>query len=309
MNENCKSLAQKISELYSLDLVMLMQQRVSALVPFHEMIELLNKGEIRASEKINGKWIVNEWVKKGILVGMRLGILVEATLYPEIPVPQACIATGSGHNFNNRPMRGLAFVDKDTYPLKKMDKADRVRIVPGGTSVRNGCYLAPKVTVMPPSYINVGAFVGEESMVDSLVLIGSCAQIGIKVHLSAGVIIGGVLDPVGLLPVVVEDHAFVGGQSGIYEGTIVEEYAVIGSGVILNGSTKVYDLVNGKVLCRTEKSPLVIPSRAVVIPGCRPAGGDFASEHNIMVSTPVIVKYRDKDTDPKLVLEDALRNF
>ncbi len=161
--------------------------------------------------------------------------------------------------------------------------------------------------MMPPAYVNVGAYVDEGTMIDSHALVGSCAQVGKKVHLSAGVIVGGVLDPVGALPVIIGDFAFMGGQSGAYEGTIVSDYAVIGSGVILNGSTKVYDLVNERILSRTEDSPLIIPRGAVVIPGSRPASGAFAKKNGIMISTPVIVKYRDEKTDAALILEEALR--
>jgi 2,3,4,5-tetrahydropyridine-2-carboxylate N-succinyltransferase len=249
---------------------------------------LLNEGSIRAAEPAGDGWTVNQWVKQGILVGMRLGVLQE-------------------HHVELGVSDRFSFIDKDTYPLHRFSVSDNVRIVPGGSSVRDGSYLAPSVVMMPPSYVNVGAYVDEGSMIDSHVLVGSCAQVGKKVHLSAAVQVGGVLEPVGAMPVIIEDEVMVGGNCGIYEGTIVKKRAVIGTGVILNGSTPVYDLVNGAILRKTADSPLVIPEGAVVVAGARQVKGDFAAEHGLSIYTPLIVKYRDERTDSATALESALR--
>ncbi len=258
---------------------------------FAKFKKLLNDGRIRAAEpdasSANG-WTVNQWVKQGILVGMKLGVLIESH------VDLAGLGSAS-------------FIDKDTYPLREFTTADGVRIVPGGSSVRDGAYLAPSVVMMPPSYVNVGGYVDEGSMIDSHALVGSCAQIGKKVHLSAAVQIGGVLEPVGAMPVIIEDEVMVGGNCGIYEGTIVKKRAVIGTGVILNGSTPVYDLVNGTVLRKSADGPLVIPEGAVVVAGSRQVKGEFAAEHGLSIYTPLIVKYRDERTDSATALESALR--
>ena len=251
--------------------------------------QLLNEGLVRAAEKSGGDWVVNSWVKEGILLGMRLGRLQESFL----PLD------GSGS--------GFAFIDKDTWPLKKITLANNVRIVPGGSAVRDGSYLAPSVVMMPPAYVNVGAYVDEGTMIDSHALVGSCAQVGKKVHLSAGVQVGGVLEPVGAMPVIIEDEVMVGGNCGIYEGTIVRERAVIGTGVILNGSTPVYDLARNTVYRKTAEAPLVIPAGAVVVAGSRKIKGDFAAEHGLSIYTPVIIKYRDERTDSATALEEALR--
>lgn len=256
---------------------------------FDRFKKLLNSGVVRAAEKIDGSWKVNSWVKQGILLGMRLGSLLESCV--ELP------GTGSG----------FSFIDKDTYPLKKFGTEDNVRIVPGGSSARDGSYLAPSVVMMPPSYVNVGAYVDGGSMIDSHVLVGSCAQIGRKVHLSAGVQVGGVLEPVGAIPVIIEDEVMVGGNCGIYEGAIVKTRAVIGTGVILNGSTPVYDLVNSTILRKTAEAPLTIPEGAVVVAGSRQVKGSFAAEHGISIYTPLIIKYRDEKTDSATALESALR--
>jgi 2,3,4,5-tetrahydropyridine-2,6-dicarboxylate N-succinyltransferase len=251
---------------------------------------LLNEGRIRAAEpdsSVNG-WRVNQWVKQGILVGMKLGVLLES-------------------HVDLGGLGSFSFIDKDTYPLREFTSAEGVRIVPGGSSVRDGAYLAPSVVMMPPSYVNVGGYVDEGSMIDSHALVGSCAQIGKKVHLSAAVQIGGVLEPIGAMPVIVEDEVMVGGNCGIYEGTIVKKRAVIGTGVILNGSTPVYDLVNGAVLRKSADGPLVIPEGAVVVAGSRQAKGEFAAEHGLSIYTPLIVKYRDERTDSATALESALR--
>ncbi|ACF10447.1 2,3,4,5-tetrahydropyridine-2,6-dicarboxylate N-succinyltransferase [Chlorobaculum parvum NCIB 8327] len=258
---------------------------------FAKFKKLLNDGRIRAAEpdasSANG-WTVNQWVKQGILVGMKLGVLIES-------------------HVDLAGLGSISFIDKDTYPLREFTVADGVRIVPGGSSVRDGAYLAPSVVMMPPAYVNVGGYVDEGSMIDSHALVGSCAQIGKKVHLSAAVQIGGVLEPIGAMPVIVEDEVMVGGNCGIYEGTIVKKRAVIGTGVILNGSTPVYDLVNGTVLRKSADGPLVIPEGAVVVAGSRQVKGEFAAEHGLSIYTPLIVKYRDERTDSATALESALR--
>lgn len=255
---------------------------------FGRFKELLNEGRVRAAEPSGSGWTVNLWVKQGILVGMRLGVLHESHVELE--------GTGS-----------FSFIDKDTWPLRQFSLDNNVRIVPGGSSVRDGAYLAPTVVMMPPAYVNVGAWVDEGTMIDSHALVGSCAQVGKKVHLSAAVQVGGVLEPIGAMPVIIEDEVMVGGNCGIYEGTIVRKRAVIGTGVILNGSTPVYDLVNGTILRKTAESPLVIPEGAVVVAGSRQVKGDFAREHGLSIYTPIIVKYRDDRTDSATALESALR--
>lgn len=256
---------------------------------FDEFKQLLNEGAVRAAEKFGGEWVVNSWVKEGILLGMRLGRLQESSL----PLHE------NGNAF--------AFIDKDTYPLKKITLENNVRIVPGGSAVRDGSYLAPSVVMMPPAYVNVGAYVDEGTMIDSHALVGSCAQVGKKVHLSAGVQVGGVLEPVGAMPVIIEDEVMVGGNCGIYEGAIVRKRAVIGTGVILNGSTPVYDLARNAIYRKTAEAPLTIPEGAVVVAGSRRIKGDFAAEHGLSIYTPVIIKYRDERTDSATALEEALR--
>jgi len=249
---------------------------------------LLNSGEARAAEKRNGTWQVNAWVKQGILLGMKLGILSESSIsFPE------------GNDWT--------FVDKDTYPVRRFVKEDGIRIVPGGSSVRDGAYLASSVVMMPPAYVNVGAYVDAGSMIDSHALVGSCAQVGRNVHLSAAVQIGGVLEPIGAVPVIIEDDVMVGGNCGIYEGTIVRSRAVIGTGVILNGSTPVYDLANNRIIRKTPEAPLTIPEGAVVVAGSRKIQGEFAAEHGLSIYTPLIVKYRDEKTDSGTALESVLR--
>jgi len=254
----------------------------AALRLFADFRDALTGGRIRAAEKVAGEWRVNAWVKKGILLGFRLGELAE---------------TG----------RVLSFVDKDTYPIRHFSAADKVRIVPGGSSVRSGAYVAPSVVCMPPMYINAGAYVDEGTMVDSHALVGSCAQVGKRVHLSAAAQIGGVLEPVGALPVIVEDDVLVGGNCGIYEGTVVKRRAVLGTGTILNRSTPVYDLVRNTVHRATDDQPLVIPEEAVIVAGARAITSGPGKDWGISVYTPVIVKYRDSKTDTKIQLEDLLR--
>jgi 2,3,4,5-tetrahydropyridine-2-carboxylate N-succinyltransferase len=251
---------------------------------FDELRDALETGEIRAAEPAEEGWHVNAWVKKGILLGFRLGQIVELD------------AAG--------PLR---FLDKDTFPPRRFGLADRVRIVPGGSAVRSGAYLGPGVVVMPPAYVNVGAYVGEGSMVDSHVLVGSCAQIGKRVHLSAAAQIGGVLEPVGALPVIIEDDVLVGGNCGVYEGTWVGRRAVLGAGVVLTGGTTVFDLPRKTSYRRSGADPLRIPEAAVVVPGSRRIQDPFAERFGLSLATPIIVKYRDLKTDAATALEDALR--
>src|ERR1700684_2569074 len=250
---------------------------------FLEFRDALTQGKVRAAEKIDGRWVVNVWVKHGILLGFRLGELVE---------------TGGA---------ALTFVDKDTFPARQFSLADRVRIVPGGSSVRLGAYVAPSVICMPPMFINVGAYVDEGTMVDSHALVGSCAQIGKRVHLSAAAQIGGVLEPINASPVIVEDDVLIGGNCGVYEGTVVRTRAVLAAGTILTRGTPVYDLVNGTVLKATAEAPLVIPEAAVVVPGSRAVAKGKGAEWGLSVYTPVIVKYRDEKTELSTALEDLLR--
>ena len=250
---------------------------------FQSTLAALEAGTVRVAQKVDGKWTVNPEVKETILSGFRLGQLADMS---------------SGI---------FSFFDKDTFPPRHVDVDDRVRIVPGGTAVRRGAYLAPSVIVMPPAYVNVGAYVGANTMIDSHALVGSCAQIGSGVHISAGTQIGGVLEPVGALPVIIEDNAFVGGNCGIYEGTIVEENAVIATGVILNASTAIYDAVHGGYIRPNEQGQLIVPHGAVVVAGSRPIKHGAALQDGIHVYTPVIIKYRDEKTDNSLTLEDLLR--
>ena len=251
---------------------------------FADLVAALERGTVRAAEPADGGWRVNAWVKQGILLGFRLGQVVETD--------------------HAGPLR---FFDKDTVPPRRLALEDGVRVVPGGTAVRTGAYLGPGVVIMPPAYVNIGAYVGEGTMVDSHALVGSCAQVGRRVHLSAGAMLGGVLEPVGALPVVVEDEVLVGGNCGVYEGTIVGRRAVLGTGVILNASVTVYDVPRATTYRRTAEAPLRIPEGAVVVPGARRLAGAFAEQHGLALHTPVIVKYRDEKTDAAAALEEALR--
>lgn len=244
----------------------------------------LEKGSVRAAvREADGVWQVQAWVKVGILAAFRFGVLTE-------------FASGA-----------LSFVDKDTIPARRFKAQDGVRVVPGGSSIRRGTYVAKGVVMMPPAFVNVGAYVDEDTMIDSHALVGSCAQVGKRVHLSAAAQIGGVLEPVGNIPVIIEDDVVIGGNCGIYEGTVVRGRAVIGAGVVLTGSTPVYDLVRGQIYRRTPERPLEIPYGAVVVPGSRPIKGAFAEQHSLQITTPVIVKYRDEKTDSSTALEEALR--
>jgi 2,3,4,5-tetrahydropyridine-2,6-dicarboxylate N-succinyltransferase len=253
---------------------------------FEEFKSALNRGKIRAAQRsAAGKWKVNPWVKQGILVGFRMGVIVDMS-----------------------PKDGsLRFLDKDTYPIRNFTIEDRVRIVPGGSSIRDGAYIAPGVVCMPPMYVNAGAYVDEGTMIDSHALVGSCAQIGKRVHISAGAQIGGVLEPAGAMPVIIEDDVIVGGNCGIYEGTIVRERAVLASGTILTGSTPIFDLVHEQTYRRVGDSPLEIPANAVVVPGARAVHSEKGRDWGLSLYAPVIVKYRDQKTDASTQLEDVLR--
>src|SRR5881296_3221046 len=252
---------------------------------FAEFRAALARGEVRTAERrSDGAWCVNVWVKRGILLGFRMGALADMSAHPS-----------------------LRFFDKDTYPVRPTTLADKIRIVPGGSSIRDGAYVAPGVVCMPPMYVNVGAYVDQGTMIDSHALVGSCAQVGKRVHLSAATQIGGVLEPVGALPVIIEDDTLVGGGCGVYEGTIVRERAVLAPGTILTGSTPVYDLVRDQVYRRAGDGPLEIPAGAVVVPGARGAPGASAARWGISLYAPVIVKYRDEKTDAATLLEEYLR--
>jgi 2,3,4,5-tetrahydropyridine-2-carboxylate N-succinyltransferase len=259
---------------------------------FQEFKDGLNRGEIRAAEPdpaAKSGWRTNAWVKKGILLGFRMGRVVDFSLRGE----------------SNK--RQLFFFDKSTYPVRPMSAEDGVRLVPGGSSIRDGCYIARGVVCMPPMFINVGAYLDEQTMIDSHALVGSCAQIGRNCHISAGAQIGGVLEPVGALPVVVEDDVLVGGNSGVYEGTVLKRRAILGTGTILNRSTPVYDLVRETVYTASEGDPLVIPEEAVVVPGSRAVSHTAGAKWGLSLQCAVIVKYRDAKTDSRIQLEDLLR--
>lgn len=253
---------------------------------FLELRQGLEAGQLRSAEPDNSilGWRVNAWIKRGILLGFRLGSMIEM---------------GCGE--------GLSFIDKWTYPARRFAVSDGVRVVPGGSSIRSGAYVAKGVAVIPPSYINVGAYVDEGTMVDSHALVGSCAQIGKMVHLSAAAQIGGVLEPVNASPVIIEDGVLVGGNTGVYEGTVVRKRAVLAAGTVLTRGTPVYDLVRGEVYKATAEMPLVIPEGAVVVPGSRAVNKGKGQEWGLSVSAPIIVKYRDEKTELSLILEDILR--
>jgi 2,3,4,5-tetrahydropyridine-2,6-dicarboxylate N-succinyltransferase len=252
---------------------------------FEELKRALNKGEVRAAEKnSSGVWEVNSWVKQGILLGFRMGKLTS-------------VSDGSG----------LKFFDKDTYPIRPTTIDENIRIVPGGSSIRDGAYIAPTVVCMPPMYVNAGAYVDEGTMIDSHALVGSCAQIGKRVHISAAAQIGGVLEPVGAVPVIIEDDVMVGGNCGVYEGTIVKERAVLATGTVLTGSTPVYDLVRNEIYQRKPNAPLEIPAGAVVVPGARAVQTEPGRSWGLSLYAAIIVKYRDAKTEAAVQLEDYLR--
>ena len=246
--------------------------------------DALTSGEIRAAEKIGGHWQTNAWVKQGILLGFRIGRLVESG-DPKV----------------------LTFVDKGTYPARRFAAREQIRVIPGGSSVRTGAYVASSVVCMPPMFINVGAYVDAGTMVDSHALVGSCAQIGKRVHISAAAQIGGVLEPINATPVVIDDDVMVGGNCGVYEGTQVGEKAVLGAGVILTRSTPLFDVVKGEIYRATDEAPLRVPEGAVVVPGSRAINKGKAAEWGLSLYAPVIVKYRDERTDRGVELEDLLR--
>ncbi len=246
----------------------------------------LRRGEIRSAEKdVDGNWHANAWVKQGILLGFRMGKMVEMSKDTET----------------------FRFFDKETFPLRPMTLDDKVRIVPGGSTIRDGSYVASNVVLMPPCYVNVGAYVDEGTMIDSHALVGSCAQIGKRVHLSAAAQIGGVLEPVGAVPVIIEDDVLVGGNTGVYEGTIVRERAVLASGVILTRSTPLFDLPNGKIIKSDGDMPLEVPAGAVVVQGSRAVTSEQGRAWGLSIYAPIIVKYRDEKTDAATRLEDYLR--
>ena len=252
---------------------------------FEALKTALNRGEVRAAVKdASGKWLVNAWVKQGILLGFRMGAITDMSV---------------GESFK--------FFDKDTYPARPTKIDDNIRIVPGGSTIRDGVYIAPGVVCMPPMFVNAGAYVDAGTMIDSHALVGSCAQIGKRVHISAAAQIGGVLEPVGAVPVIIEDDVLVGGNCGVYEGTIVRERAVLASGTILTGSTPVYDLVHGEIYQRKTDGPLEIPAGAVVVPGARAVTTERGREWGLSLYAAVIVKYRDEKTDTAVRLEDYLR--
>jgi len=255
---------------------------------FQSFKDALNNGKARAAEpdaNSRSGWRVNGWVKKGILLGFRIGAIADMSIDP-----------------TRQP-----FFDKSTYPVRKISLQDGVRIVPGGSSIRDGCYLGKGVTCMPPMFINAGAYVDDQTMVDSHALVGSCAQVGKRCHISAAAQIGGVLEPVGAMPVIIEDDVILGGNCGVYEGTIVKRGAVLGTGTILNRSTPVYDVVKGQIYSATDDQPLVIPEQAVVVAGARPISRGHGKDWGISLYAPVIVKYRDEKTDLRTQLEDLLR--
>jgi 2,3,4,5-tetrahydropyridine-2-carboxylate N-succinyltransferase len=262
--------------------------RQSARAAFVRLRDALSAGTVRAAEPDPSSpvgWRVNAWVKQGILLGFRFGDTVDLSI-------------DEGR---------WPFYDKDTLPLKRFADGAGVRLVPGGSSVRDGAYLAPGVICMPPMYVNIGAWIGEQSLIDSHALVGSCAQIGARVHVSAGAQVGGVLEPVGALPVIIEDDALIGGNTGIYEGAIIRARAVVGAGTVLTGSTPVYDLVRGEIITPSVDRPLIIPERAVVVPGARAVTAGKGPEWGLALSTPVIVKYRDSRTDTRTELEKWIR--
>jgi 2,3,4,5-tetrahydropyridine-2-carboxylate N-succinyltransferase len=257
-----------------------------------DLLDGLEAGVLRAAVQENGKWNAVPWVKRGILLGFRVGNLVEVV---------------ASHFGESARFVAFSFVDKDTYPIRVFSASDGIRIVPGGSTVRRGAFVARGVVCMPPMYINVGSYVDEGTMVDSHALVGSCAQIGKRVHISAAAQIGGVLEPVNASPVVIEDDVLVGGNTGVYEGTVVRSRAVLAAGVVLTRGTPVYDLVKETVYKATPDTPLEIPSGAVVVPGARAIKSGWAAEQQLSLQAPMIVKYRDEKTDLATALEGWLR--
>ncbi|MBA4313457.1 MAG: 2,3,4,5-tetrahydropyridine-2,6-dicarboxylate N-succinyltransferase [Chlorobiaceae bacterium] len=258
--------------------------RNDALQAIDELKTALNRGEVRSADYYSGWWCVNQWVKKGIILAFRIGELSEMS-EDEI----------------------FQFFDKDTMGVRQFSINHGVRIVPGGSIVRDGAFVGEGVVMMPPSYVNIGAYVDEGTMVDSHALVGSCAQIGKRVHLSAAAQIGGVLEPVGAMPVIIEDDVFIGGNCGVYEGTIIKKNAVLAAGVILTRSTPVYDIVKKTIHRSSATNPLTIPEGAVIVPGSRQMDDQFAREYQLSIYTPIIIKYRDEKTNGSLILEESLR--
>src|SRR5919106_2416288 len=278
-------LAQEIAAIYELGD---RADRERARQAFGRLRAALSEGNVRAAEpdaSAPAGWRVNAWVKQGILLGFRWGVAADASM---------------DHG-------RLSFVDKDTLPLKRFSVDDRVRLVPGGSAVRDGAYVGPNVICMPPMYINIGAWVGDGTLVDSHALVGSCAQIGARVHLSAGAQVGGVIEPVGSLPVIVEDEVLIGGNTGLYEGVVVRARAVIGAGTVITGSTPLYDLPNSRIIRPEPDNPLVVPEGAVVVPGARSVTVGEGAKWGLSLATPVIVKYRDDRTDTRTELEAWIR--
>jgi 2,3,4,5-tetrahydropyridine-2-carboxylate N-succinyltransferase len=261
------------------------ERRLEALNVLAEFRAALNRGEIRAASRSDGgDWIVNQWVKRGVLLGFRLGAMVDYSI---------------DENFR--------FFDKETYPTKRVTINDGVRIVPGGTTARDGAHLGQGVTIMPPAFVNVGAYVDDGTMIDSHALIGSCAQVGKRCHISAAAQIGGVLEPVGAMPVIIEDEVLVGGNCGVYEGALVRERAILASGVVLTGSTPIFDAARGEIYRREGDKPLEVPAGAVVVPGARAINVGPAKDWGLSVYAPIIIKYRDEKTEASVKLEDFLR--
>jgi 2,3,4,5-tetrahydropyridine-2,6-dicarboxylate N-succinyltransferase len=283
-------LEQEIGRLLALDPAALAGDRTHAVSVVKQLREQLNEGMIRAAEpdaSSSTGWRVNAWVKQGILLGFRIGKLEQQA-----------------------GAKPWSFFDKETVPVREFTLENNVRIVPGGTSVRDGAFVAPSVIVMPPAYVNIGAYVGSGTLVDSHALVGSCAQVGERVHISAAAQVGGVLEPAGAMPVIIEDDFLLGGNTGVYEGCIVKRRAVLGTGVILTGSTPLYDIVNDRVIRRaSENEPLIVPEGAVIVAGARTiaARSEFAEKHGLALYAPIIIKYRDEKTDGRTALESALR--
>ena len=279
------TLAESISELFAQGSA---ASKRAARELFAQLRAELSAGRVRAAEPDSASptgWRVNAWVKQGILLGIRFGDLID-------------VGIGKGR---------LPFFEKDTMPLKSLNVDDNVRLVPGGSSVRDGAYLGKGIICIPPMFINVGAYVGDGALIDSHALVGSCAQIGQRVHLSAAAQIGGVLEPVGAMPVIVEDEVLVGGSCGVYEGAIVKRRAVLAAGTIITGSTPIYDLPNERIIKPEPGQPLVVPECAVVVPGARQVSAGAGREWGLSLATPVIVKYRDEKTDARTELERLVR--
>jgi 2,3,4,5-tetrahydropyridine-2-carboxylate N-succinyltransferase len=317
------NLEDRIEELYSREAREFGEEYFHA---FDELKAALNDGRVRAAEPDPSSptgWKVNTWVKKGILLGFRIGRVVEmpagrpaAGMRPPVAgsswplhLDHQDAVTGDAAPETRRSETGATtqFRDKHTYPLKEIPADRNIRVVPGGSSIRDGCYIGKGVVCMPPVYVNTGAYVDDGTMIDSHVLVGSCAQVGKRVHVSAAAQIGGVLEPIGAMPVIIEDDVLVGGNCGVYEGTIVGKEVVLGAGTILTGSTPVYDLVRDTVYRREGDNPLMIPRGAVVVPGSRAVTQGRGKELGISLYTPVIIKYRDEKTDQAVRLEDLLR--